>query len=201
VPALTCTIGGQAVTAYSSAWIGIDGDGSQTVEQDGTEQDCDDGTPDYYAWYEMYGDNSVDDGYAVPLSKTVKAGDAMTASVSYSGERWTLSISDSTESWTYSKQIAEPTQNVPAQASAEWIVELPQIDGDDSNPLADFGTARFTSATATVSTGSGTSTGPASEWNSGAIDMVNSGLTDVMAATYAFDDTGEDFSDIWENSD
>src|SRR5262252_10233905 len=41
-------------TAYSSTWIGLDGDSSKTVEQIGIEQDYVNGKAVYYAWYEMY---------------------------------------------------------------------------------------------------------------------------------------------------
>ena len=64
VPAVTCPT---SATSYSSQWIGIDGAQSQTVEQDGTESDCFGGTPNYDAWYEMYGDNNVNSGYEVEL--------------------------------------------------------------------------------------------------------------------------------------
>src|SRR5579884_4318905 len=48
-PAVTCS-----GTAYSSFWVGLDGDTSNTVEQTGTDADCSGSTPQYYAWYEMY---------------------------------------------------------------------------------------------------------------------------------------------------
>src|SRR5690348_707254 len=41
-PAVTCSS-----TAYSSFWVGIDGDTSSTVEQTGTEADCNGSTPVY----------------------------------------------------------------------------------------------------------------------------------------------------------
>src|SRR6188472_3762174 len=41
--------------SYSSFWVGLDGDGSSTVEQTGSSADCSSaGVPSYYAWYEMY---------------------------------------------------------------------------------------------------------------------------------------------------
>ena len=51
VPTLqSCT----SATKYSSFWIGIDGYDSNTVEQIGTDFDCINGTPTYYAWFEFY---------------------------------------------------------------------------------------------------------------------------------------------------
>src|SRR5919109_285001 len=49
-PTVTCSSGDQ----YSSFWVGLDGDGSNTVEQTGSEADCQGSTPQYYSWYEMY---------------------------------------------------------------------------------------------------------------------------------------------------
>src|ERR671932_523536 len=49
-PTASCT----SQTTYSSFWVGLDGDGSNTVEQTGTSADCSGGTARYYAWYEMY---------------------------------------------------------------------------------------------------------------------------------------------------
>ena len=90
VPSVTCS-GTQST--YSSEWIGIDGDNSSTVEQDGTEADCLSGTPSYDAWYELYGDNSENGGSEIELSTTtypVVPGDRMTASVSETNNVWTF---------------------------------------------------------------------------------------------------------------
>src|SRR3954453_5599968 len=40
--------------SWSSPWVGIDGDTSGTVEQIGTDSDCQGGKPVYYAWYGGY---------------------------------------------------------------------------------------------------------------------------------------------------
>ena len=58
VPSVTCSSGAQ----YSAEWVGIDGNTSPTVEQDGTEGDCSGGTASYDAWYEMYGDSAINNG-------------------------------------------------------------------------------------------------------------------------------------------
>src|SRR5713226_10107549 len=39
---------------YSSFWVGIDGFNSGSVEQTGTDSDCQNGQPVYYAWFEFY---------------------------------------------------------------------------------------------------------------------------------------------------
>src|SRR5437763_284727 len=82
-------------TAYSSFWVGLDGDTSNTVEQTGTSADCSGGTPQYYAWYEMY------PKYPTNLRGTVRPGDKLSASVTTDGRGgFTLTISDSTQGWT-----------------------------------------------------------------------------------------------------
>ena len=66
VPPVTCP---STPSQYSSFWVGIDGDNSNTVEQTGTDSDCSTGTPNYYAWFEFY----PQPGYYAPI--TVHAGD------------------------------------------------------------------------------------------------------------------------------
>jgi hypothetical protein len=126
-------------TAYSSFWVGIDGDTSSTVEQTGTDADCSGSTPQYYAWYEMY------PKFPTNLGNPVQPGDALSASVTTDGVgRFTLTIADSTQGWTFST-----TQRLKsaALASAEVIAEAPS-SRSGVLPLADFGTVSFANATA-----------------------------------------------------
>ena len=53
--------------------MGLDGDGTNTVEQIGTDADCSSGKPVYYAWYEMY------PKFPVNLSLTINPGDTISA--------------------------------------------------------------------------------------------------------------------------
>src|SRR5919201_2134554 len=50
-PTVNCSV---TPTGWSSFWVGLDGDTSNTVEQTGTEADCSSGRPVYSAWFEMY---------------------------------------------------------------------------------------------------------------------------------------------------
>ncbi len=197
VPAVTCL---SDEATYSSTWIGIDGylPTSSTVEQDGTESDCLDGSPSYDAWYEMYGDSAVSGGDEVPISHPISPGDAMTASVSVAGGTWTLAISDTTKGWNFSINIASPSP-APAQSSAEWIVERPEVCSPHCSltPLADFGAVSFTNATAT---GNGVN-GPITAFSESAIEMVSGpGSSTPLAMPGPLDPTGEDFTDTWEAS-
>jgi hypothetical protein len=196
VPTVSCS----SVNSYSAHWIGIDGATSSTVEQDGTEADCNGGSGSYDAWYEMYGDSAVNSGYEVELSPTsypVFPGDAISASVSVVGATWTLSISDSgsashPQSWSFSTNIAF---SGAAQSSAEWIVERPDICNGLScslATLANFGTVTFTNASATEN---GTP-GSISTWPNAAIEMLN-GSTPI-AVPGSLDPTGTIFTDTYE---
>ncbi len=132
-PAVTC---GTADT-FSSFWAGLDGDGSQTVEQTGTEADCSAGAATYQGWYEIFPNAPV--FYADP----VQPGDAMSASVtSDGGGTFTLTLSDATQGWTQTTQQALAGAEL---GSAEVIAEAPS--NGTVLPLADFGTVNFTAAT------------------------------------------------------
>lgn len=139
VPAVTCTTG---ETSYSADWVGLDGDGSEAVEQIGTSSDCDSGTPAYSAWYEFYPDVSVS------LPNTVRAGDKITASVTAvaNSDDFTVKLTDTKQKWTVTKTAASPEG---IGASAEIIAEAPSgsEQGDSVLPLADFKTVTFTGVT------------------------------------------------------
>jgi hypothetical protein len=126
-------------TAYSSFWVGLDGDTSGTVEQTGTDADCSGSTPQYYAWYEMY------PKFPVNLSGTVRPGDKLTASVTTNGSgSFTLKITDSTQGWSNTTTARLKSAKL---ASAEVIAEAPSSSGGVL-PLANFGTVNFTGASA-----------------------------------------------------
>jgi hypothetical protein len=132
VPSVTCS-----GTAYSSFWVGLDGDTSGTVEQTGTDSDCSGSTPQYYAWYEMY------PKFPSNYSNPVRAGDSMSASVTTNGSgSFTLTISDSTQNWTRTTTARLKSAKL---ASAEVIAEAPSSSGGVL-PLANFGTVSFTNA-------------------------------------------------------
>src|SRR5215467_12494301 len=75
VPAVQC---GSAQT-YSSAWVGIDGYSSNSVEQTGTDSDCSNGSGVYYAWYEMYPHPSQ------RISMAINPGNVISAEVAFAG--------------------------------------------------------------------------------------------------------------------
>jgi hypothetical protein len=148
-PSVTCTPGQEAFSAY---WVGLGGF-SQTasaLEQIGTETDCNvAGHAVYNVWYELVPAPST------PIRLTVGAGDTISASVSVSGHQVTASLYDSTRHRGFTRTLHASVVDV---SSAEWIVEAPSdcssgLDVCRTLPLADFGTAAFSSARAVGSKG------------------------------------------------
>jgi len=179
-----------STAAYSATWIGIDGATNSTVEQIGTASDtAAAGTPQYYAWFEMY----PGPAYYWP-AMIIKPGDQITATVAYVGTAgrssvFTLSITDLTTEATnpkatYTESVTESIRGAQ-RSSAEWIVEAPYNGG--VLPLADFGTETFTGAQATINK----QTGP--------IDYTWSGATaypiNMITSSGALKDTTSSLSD------
>jgi len=144
-PAVNC---GNAAQAFSAFWVGLDGDGTPTVEQTGTEADCSNGaaaggpgqssTVTNQGWYEIFPNPPVF------YNNPVQAGDAMSASVTSNGNgMFTLTLTDTTEGWTQNTQQSEPNAQL---GSAEVIAEAPS-NGQQVLPLANFGTVNFSNAT------------------------------------------------------
>ncbi len=113
---------GSGVTEYSSAWLGIDGDGSPDVMQAGTETDSD-GT--CFAWFEWF------PNYAISINNfPVSSGDVISL---------ILCATSSTTAWVSignftSKQYINFSSTAPAGTSlvgncAEAVVERPEING------------------------------------------------------------------------
>ena len=117
--------------ALFAPWVGIDGDGSSTVEQTGVQTECNGSTPEYSAWYEMYPQSPV--YYSDPIS----VGDTFNASVTANGTQFTLKISDVTKGWTESV-----TQSLASaqRLSAEAVIEAP-------GGYPDFQVQKFTNVT------------------------------------------------------
>jgi Peptidase A4 family len=184
VPAVTGP--SSSAVYYSSIWVGIDGYSNRTVEQIGTEQDWNNGSPVYSAWYEMY------PKWSQPISNTVHANDIMTAEVQYLNNQFALTLKDwgTTQGtqpvWTYTTNQKSGSAK---RSSAEWIVEAPSSTGGILT-LANFGTANLTNATFNSSNLAINASG----WAYDAIDMVNSSGTTIIAKTSVLGADGKSFS-------
>jgi hypothetical protein len=182
-PSVTCPSTG---TAYVSIWVGIDGFKSNTVEQTGTTAQCSSGKAAYWAWYEFY------PAFSVKIPMTVKAGNKFTAQVAYSTvtKKFTTTITDTSTGKTFSISKALSSAK---RSSAEWIVERPAVCSGGScslTTLADFHTATFTSASATL----GTTTGSISTFTNYAITMVKSKTGPTLAKPSALGSGGTSFT-------
>ncbi|MBO0805898.1 MAG: hypothetical protein J2P25_22860, partial [Nocardiopsaceae bacterium] len=178
-PKATCKSGSQ----YAAFWVGLDGDGSNSVEQDGTDSDCSGGSPKYYGWYEMYPSASHTFG------KTVKPGDTISASVTFEGSgSFKLVLSDKTAGWSSS---TTKSLSSAKRSSAEVIIEAPASGLTGSVlPLADFGTVHFSNSKV-----NGAAIGNTSPTQ---IDMVNS--SGAKKDTVSSLSGGESFSATWDRS-
>ena len=184
-----------ASNQYSSFWIGIDGYSSSSVEQTGTDSDCQGGSATYYAWYEFYPHPSF-----LISSVSVSPGDVISAEVKYASGKFTLHLTDVTTGASFSKS----SKVSAARTSAEWIAEAPSSSGGIL-PLANFGTVRFGSdATSVTSTGTATVSGTTAAiggfTNTVSINMVNKAGTATKAATGALTPDGTSFNVTWKSA-
>lgn len=134
-PQVKCTTRG--IVAF---WVGLDGWGSDSVEQDGTGVDCADGSPQTFAWWETYPANSVQE-YGDP----VDPGDRLTSTVTARGDGgYDLVLTDGTKGWTENHVVGKPfgARNASAEVVAEAVGS-----GGVITPLPDFGSVRFTGST------------------------------------------------------
>ena len=192
VPTASCT----SASTYSSVWVGIDGYQSPSVEQDGTEADCANGVVSYNAWYEMYGNtNPQCNCYSsVPVNNRVAAGDVVTGTVQELSGTWKMTLSDATQGWTFSTTASSPTP-VPAQSSAEWIFERPELCSTSSCSSTTLTTLTaqspvvFTNATAATASSSPSAI---SAFSSVALQMVDSSTP--LATPSILDPSGTSFS-------
>lgn len=131
-PAATCSLG---ENSWSSPWVGIDGDTSNTVEQIGTDTDCVNGQPSYYAWYEMYPKGLVQ------ISIPVSPGDKFTGEVTVGARgsyKLTLINTSANASFTTTQ-----TNRRARNASVDWIMEGGSV-------LTNFGSVAFSGTNATI---------------------------------------------------
>ncbi|MEU9075596.1 G1 family glutamic endopeptidase [Kitasatospora sp. NPDC048538] len=179
-PRITCSVAGAV-----SIWVGLDGQGTRTVEQTGTQAECAtvNGTPRYFAWWENYPDPES------PYRDAVRPGDTMTASVVYDHghDTYTAKLTDETLGWTETKSFAR--YGGATNGSAEVIAEAPNRNGSRT-PLADFGSVTFTRAAIdgrTLAAASATT-----------VTMARNGVTEATAGPLA--SGGDSFTDTWKHS-
>lgn len=188
VPTATCT----SEDRITATWVGLDGFLNGTVEQDGTSEQCFQGTAFYYSWYEMYPSGSI------VVASTVKPGDKITASVKRTGTSYALKVTDSTTSGNNISVTKTCALATCTDESAEWIGERPVLSTTGMVPLAQYKPAlSFTSASETAGGTTQTiSTGPSPNQ----IFMIDSTGNYELATPSSLNSTGNAFTDTWHNS-
>lgn len=123
-------------SAYSSAWIGIDGFNNNSLIQTGTAHDYINGSAHYYAWWEIL------PAAVTKIPHPVSPGDRMHAEIRNLGNSlWSITLINNTKRWTF--RIIQSYSG--PQESAEWIVEAPSINGQTAR-LANYGKVTFDKA-------------------------------------------------------
>jgi hypothetical protein len=135
-PGANCSGTGGATTD-AAFWVGLDGVGSDTVEQTGSDAVCQNNSASYGAWFEAYPDPSY--GY----DATVEPGDQFESLVYAPGDSFEIFIEDVTQGWYGEQNIVLSNAE---KASAEVIAEAPYSGG--ILPLTNFGTVAFSGAEA-----------------------------------------------------
>jgi hypothetical protein len=180
-----------------SIWVGIDGAGSPSVEQLGTEHDWNNGQQVHYAWYEMFpaGSNMIE-GFPVNV------GDNISASVTYVSLPGILPDGTSL----YIMMITNDTKRVYSvipcfstvvlqRLCAEWIVEAPWLNS--TLPLSNFVNAQMFNCSAVINNIAGPI--DSSSWLFESMDMVSTQGV-VKATTSALSSDGKSFSVSWKHN-
>ena len=182
-----------SANTYSSTWIGLDGYDTGTVEQIGTDQDWSNGSPEYYAWFEMYPKWA----YEI-VGFPVNPGDEISAEVKYASKgAFTLTITNQDVMDESGNPVTfSITQRAPSaqRLSAEWIEEAPW--SSSVLPLANFDTVEFFGCSATLNG----HTGPINDstWQWDAITMETSDDT-PKATPSGLTGAGSSFTVTWSH--
>jgi Peptidase A4 family len=182
-----------------SAWVGLDGFTSGTVEQDGTDAFCggkQHTTPVYYAWYELFPAGSV-------RVFNVKPGDVIDATAEFTGGKFELTIADLTSHRSVTKTAGCASCE---RSSAEWIVERPAecFGSGLSNCVLDA-LPNFKSLTLTMNTAKTSSGGAAKPIGSftnypiAMIQPLNKGFISLDTAG-GLNAAGDTFTVTWDRS-
>jgi hypothetical protein len=184
------TLAESSQDTWCSLWVGIDGYGSDSVEQIGTEHDWHNGQQQDYAWFEMYPNYS----YQI-VGFPVGAGDVITASVEYEGDDiFLLSIANVTAGVHTTIPTSYTTAPNVRRSSAQWIVEAPYARG--VLPLSHFNTVYFSNCAATISYMHGPINNK--HWKNDMLTMVTAKEA-AKAIPSALSAHGQDFSVAWQH--
>lgn len=134
-------VGPSSSDAYSATWIGIDGFTNSNLIQAGTAQNIVNGSPQYYAWWEIL---PAAESEISPVEYPVSGSDAMTSTIAQQGDgTWRIVLHNQTRGWTF---IKSGIQYTGPQTSVEWIEEAPEVNGTVT-ALANYGEVSFHNVT------------------------------------------------------
>jgi hypothetical protein len=148
VPAsITCT----STDAASSFWAGLDGYSDSTVEQDGVEADCTNGSLALYAWVETYPAPEEEIVSNTDVPAPVEPGDVVVSTVTEdSPTEYAFSMDDETQGWTVDAGMAMPAGSTGEDQTSEVITEATTECASATSctimPLTNFGKVAYTSA-------------------------------------------------------
>jgi hypothetical protein len=177
----------------SSFWVGLDGYSSSSVEQLGTDSDCNGTTPQYYAWWEMFPNPSQ---VLSSSSYPVRPGDQITAWVASNaaGTKFYLAEKDANAGWIFS---TTQTASGFARTSAEVVAEAPSSCNllfCSEVPLSNFGHVAFGNADLIDNSGNN---GSLSSFAANEITMATGNRTLAVPSNLSSD--GRSFSIAWQN--
>jgi Peptidase A4 family len=204
-PKARCSSTAAAGPSSSAFWVGLGGNSnSNSLEQAGTETDCTaSGAARYSAWYELVPRGSVN------VDLKVAPGDTISASISVHGTRVIVQMRNVTTGTSFAKTLSMASPDV---TSAEWIAEAPSMCASSydcrQTALTDFGTVKFSHASATGNGHTGTISDPA--WTATAIQLETYGggrgfgryasqLTAAEALPSSLTGSGTAFSVTWKS--
>jgi hypothetical protein len=177
VPRTTCPV----KHALTYLWVGLDGWGEKTVEQDGVAAYCgkDGGrAPEYYDWYEMFPKKPVPKHF-------VHTGDTIVATVSYDSRnhKYLLKVTDKNHPGadiSVAKSCNRGTSCL--RKTAEVVAEDPGGGPKNHHYLADFRRVAFSKVRVTSRDGSVGHLGSTKLWTADKITMAYKGRVMAVAS-------------------
>jgi hypothetical protein len=128
----------------TSEWVGLDGDGTATVEQDGTIGWCFRSKAIYFTWFEMFPAGTVEVG------KSLRPGDKITATVARTGTSYKLTVTDHTRKSASFSRTKTCAASTCLAESAEWIAERSAFANAGVAPLVNYTRWKVTGASVTA---------------------------------------------------
>jgi hypothetical protein len=180
--------------AWTVFWVGLDGWWDGTVEQGGSSARCINGTPHYTLWWEMFPTN------AIQTVLTIKAGDTVTASVTYqpATKVFVIFVKDVTTGASFTRSPKCGSGLTCNRSSTEVIAEDVGMSGGGGYfPLANYGTIAFTGSSMTGIHGhTGSFTDP--NWQHASVVESGGGIT--YATVSALTNLGRNFTATWHHA-